>query len=221
VPPLAAASARPRGLARALLRARGMIAALVVLVLAAPVPPRPPAASPDPLEAAYAALTRITEGEPAIGEVQSAAARRAAGAVPVAAGGVRSRAAALLPRLTAEYRNDQRSYRVAGLQGSGEVDYVRSSPGQVFLVRATWELSALLLPPGPAPSAAGATERARRSEEAARRATELFYERRRLQLTLLVDAPPTPLGQAELEVELARLTAELDLLTGGLFARAR
>jgi hypothetical protein len=197
-----------------------MIVALAALLLAASNPARPPEPA-DPLEAAYAALTRITDGEPSIAEVQGAAARRAAAAVPMAAGAARSRAAAFLPRLTAEYRNDQRSYRVAGLQGSGEVDYVRSSPGQVFLVRATWELSALLLPPGPAASPAGATERARRSDEAARRATELYYERRRLQLTLLVDAPPTPLGQAELEVELARLTAELDLLTGGLLARAR
>ncbi|HYG66920.1 MAG TPA: hypothetical protein VD838_04645, partial [Anaeromyxobacteraceae bacterium] len=173
------------------------------------------------LEAAWATLTRVAEGEPTIGEVQAAAARRASSAVPEPAGAGRTRAAALLPRLTAEYRNDQSSYRVAGLQGSGEVDYVRSSPGQTFLVRATWELSALVAPPAPAPAASGAAERARRSEEAARRATELYYARRRLQLTLIVDPPPTPLGQAELEVELARLTAELELITGGLFGRAR
>jgi hypothetical protein len=197
-----------------------MNATLAALLLVAPIPPRPTPPPPDPLEAAYAALTRVTDGEPSIVEVQTAAAHRAAAAVPASAGAGRSRAAALLPRVTTEYRNDQRSYRVAGLQGSGEVDYVRSSPGQVFLIRATWELSALIVPPGPTPAATGAVERAKRSDEAARRATELFFARRRLQLTLLVEAPPTPLGQAELEVELARITAELDLLTGGLFARA-
>lgn len=198
-----------------------MIATLTALLLAAPNVPRAAPPAPDPLEAAYETLSRVTQGEPSIAEVQTAAARRASAAVPAPAGAGRSRAASLLPRLTAEYRNDQRSYRTAGLQGSGEVDYVRSSPGQVFLVRATWELSALVVPPGPPPSATGAVERAKRTDEAARRATELYYERRRLQLTLLVDAPPTPLGQAELEVELARLTAELDLLTGGLFGRTR
>lgn len=197
--------------------------ALVAAAVATSPPLRPappPAAEPDPLDDAYRTLARATAGEPAVAEVQAAAGRRAADAFPAPEGAARARLAALLPRFTAEFRSDQRSYRVAGLQSSGEVDYVRSSPGQEIALRATWELSALLTP-APPPSAAGASERARRRDEAAQRATELWFERRRLQLTLLLDPPAAPLARAELELEIARRTAELDVLTGGLFGGGR
>jgi hypothetical protein len=127
--------------------------------------------------------------------------------------------AALLPRITAEYRQDERSYRVVGLQGSGEVDYLRLAPGTAFAVRATWDLGALVAAPGELAAAAEAAARARRREEAVKRATDLFYERRRLRLELLVAPPATALERAAAELEVERLGAELDALTGGLLTR--
>lgn len=163
-------------------------------------------------------LGRILAGEPSTREVQAAAAREVEQAVPdPAALAARRRLAALLPRLTAEIRSDQQSYRVVGLQGSSEVDYARSSPGTTLRVQATWELSDLLAWRGEPPATSAALSRHRRREEAMRRATSLCFERRRLLVLLALDPPATALARAEAELELDRTTAELDALTGGLY----
>ncbi len=195
---------------------------ILVLVAALALPPR--VAEPDPAPPADVApealrvLARIAAGEPSAAEVQEAAARRAATDEPDLA---RRRLAELLPRLTAEVRHDERSDRVVGLQTSGEVDYVRLMPGNTFIVRATWELSRLLDPQPAGDAARAASERLRRRDEVVRRATALYFERRRLRLALLVDPPREVRARAEAELELDRLTAELDALTGGIFARGR
>ncbi|HVI92472.1 MAG TPA: hypothetical protein VM753_00620 [Anaeromyxobacter sp.] len=174
---------------------------------------------PTDLEVARA-LAALGAGEPDVGAVQAAAAQAAeAGAPPASGFARRARMAALLPRVTAEYRQDERSYRVVGLQGSGEVDYLRLAPGTAFAVRATWDLGALVAAPGELAAAAEAAARARRREEAVKRATELFYERRRLRLELLVAPRATALDRARAELEVERLGAELDALTGGLLTR--
>lgn len=195
---------------------------LLAAALAAPAsrPPDPPEPGawtldePGPAEAeALRALARVAAGEPTAAEVQAAAARRAE------AGSERRdgpRLAALLPRVTVELRHDERSDRVLGLQGSGEVDYVRAGPGNAVLVRATWDLPLL---------AAGDRDRAapdpRRRDEVVRRATDAYFERRRLRLALLLDPPRDARARAEAELAVDRLTAELDALTGGLFAERR
>jgi len=130
----------------------------------------------------------------------------------------RRRVAALLPRLSAEVRADQSSYRVYGLQTSGEVDYGRSSPGSSVRVVATWELSDLFASRGEPAAASSALSRLRRREEAVKHATALYYERRRLLVLLALEPPATPLGRAEAELELERTTAELNQVTGGLYA---
>lgn len=171
---------------------------------------------------ALRALAALAAGEPPIAEVQEAAARTADLQAPEAEGFARrARAAALLPRLTAEVRRDERSYRVVGLQSSGEVDYRHLSPGSAVLLRATWELGELVAAPGELAAAAASEARARRRLEAVRRATALFYERRKAQLELLLAPPERALARAEAELEVERLAAELDALTGGLLAGRR
>jgi hypothetical protein len=153
--------------------------------------------------------------------VQAAAAAVALRELPDAAEvGARRRWAALLPRLTAELRHDESGYRVVGLQGSGEVDYARYSPGTTVALRATWELSGLLVP-RPVEPASAALARARHRDRAVRLATELFFERRRRLLSLLATPPADPVARAGAELELDRLAAELDALTGGLFTGGR
>jgi len=207
-------------LARRLLLRRRMppALALVALLLSAP-PAQPPTASspppPDPLRL----LARLAAGEPSIARVQAAAAAAVEEAVPdPVALAARRRLAALLPRLSAELKADQRSYRVVGLQGSSEVDYLRSSPGSSVSVQATWELPDLVASRGEPASASAALTRQRRREEAVRRATALFYERRRLLVLLALDPPATPLARAEAELEVERTAAELDAVTGGTFS---
>jgi hypothetical protein len=179
------------------------------------------AAVPGPPEVdALRALAVVAAGDPPVAEVQAAAARQAEGEGPVIEGFPgRSRLAALLPRLSVEYRRDERSYRVVGLQGSGEVDYLRLAPGNAFQVRATWDLGALVAAKGELAAASAAASRAARREGAARRATALFFERRRAMLALLLAPPAGALARAEAELAVDRLTAELDALTGGLFSR--
>jgi hypothetical protein len=193
-----------------------MAPSLLALLLAAP--PVAPVAPPDPARL----LARLTAGEPSIAEVQVAAARHAEAATPDPAGlARRRRMAALLPRVTAQVRHEENAYRVTGLQGTSEVDYLRSSPGTSYSLLATWELGDLVAATGEAAAAAAALARARRRDEAVHQATTLFFERRRRLAALLADPPPDARARLEAELELARVTAELEALTGGLLAERR
>jgi hypothetical protein len=170
---------------------------------------------------ALRALALLSAGEPGILEVQAAAASAADADSPGAVGfGRRARLAALLPRVTAEYQRVERSYRVVGLQGSGEVDYLRLSPGYSVQLRATWDLGGLVAATGEVSAASEAASRARTRAEVVKRATGLFYERRRLRLSLLLEPPATAIARAQAELEIDRLGAELDALTGGRWAGA-
>lgn len=195
-------------------------ALLLPLALLAPpdLAPRPPAAHPPEAEA-FRALAAAAAGGPDIQDVQAAAAREAERAFELAEGGHRpTRLAALLPRLGAEVRIDRTSSRVVGFQGSGEVDYLRLEPGAAVILRASWDLGGLA---GPRGEAAGASRiaRARGREAAVRRATDLFYARRRALVALLLAPPASSLARAEAELEVDRLGAELDAVTGGLLSR--
>jgi hypothetical protein len=198
-----------------------MLAHALAAALALGAPPASP--RPDLVEReALRALAAAAVGEPAIAEVQEAAARTADREAPEAEGfGRRARLAALLPRLTVEGRRDERSYRVTGLQASGEVDYQHLAPGSALLVRATWDLGELVASKGELGAAAASEARARRRVEAVRRATALYYQRRRAQLALLLAPPDGARERAEAELELEALAAELDALTGGLYSGRR
>jgi hypothetical protein len=193
----------------------------MALLLAALLLAAPPASAPAPPDPARL-LARFTASEPEIAEVQAAAARHAEAATPdPALLARRRRLSALLPRITAEVRHEERDYRVAGLQGTGEVDYLRSSPGTSYALHATWELGDLVAATGEAAAAAAALARATRRDEAVRKATALHFERRQRLLALLSDPPPDARARAAAELELARVTAELDALTGGLLSGRR
>lgn len=182
-----------------------------------PSAPTHPLAPPpeDPELLALRALAAVAAGEPDVAVVQAAVAREALRGTPDPAEWPgRARKAALLPRLTAEIRHDERSNRTVGLQTAGEVDYLRLTPGTTFMVRATWTLPDLVAHAGEVAAATAAAARQRHVEEAVKRATALYFERRRLKLALLLVPPADPLGRAQAELEIARLAAELDVLTG-------
>jgi hypothetical protein len=185
--------------------------------LRAPTSPEP---DPAPPTTSYRALALAAAGDPDVTAVQAAAARIAdAGGEDAATFPRRARLAALLPRITAEYRHAEQSSRVVGLQGAGEVDYLRLAPVDAFLVRATWDLGALVAATGEVPAASGAAVRARRRAEAVSHATALLFERRDRRLALLLAPPADALARAHAELEIDRLGAILDALTGGLISR--
>jgi hypothetical protein len=168
---------------------------------------------------AVRALAAVAAGEPPVEEIQDAAARTADRQVSGAEGFARrARTAALLPRFTVEVRRDERTSRIVGLQTAGEVDYQHLTPGSSISLSATWDLGELVAARGEVAGAQAEAERARRRGEAVRRATALYYERRRERLALLLEPPDGALERAEAELRIDRLAAELDALTGGLLS---
>jgi len=208
-----------------------MLAILPFALLVAAPPPRheaaaaPPRPSP-PSEVAEARaaqlLARLADGEPDVEEVQRAAAAGAR-ADPEELEGWRRRAgrAAWLPKLSAEVRRDDRTWRVVGLTGSGEVDYQRAAPGIEAAVRAVWELDALVFAAGEIRAAEAAARLLRRREDLVARATRLYFERQRLRAALFLSPPEDVAERADRELALEEITAELDALTAGLFRRGR
>jgi hypothetical protein len=163
-------------------------------------------------------LVAAARGDPAIGDVQSAAARCSDPLGPERGAVARAKSAALLPKVTAEVRFDDRSYRIVGHQASGEVDYSRLAPGWTAAVRATWDLGGLVAPQSGRLTARGLLESAQRRDQAVKGATAAFFERRRRRLALEMEPPSDPAARAREELEVERLGAELDALTCGAFA---
>jgi hypothetical protein len=190
-----------------------MLPILLATALAAEAVP------PAPVDHAAARLLhRAGNGEPAVGEVQRAAADLASAG---ASSSWRSRArlAALVPRVSADLKIDERRYRVVGLTASSEVDYVRDSPSMVIGFRLSWDLGGLVFADAELRAAQQASATAKVRAEAVRQATRVYYERQRLLLEVASEPAATARERAEQELRLEELAAELDALTGGLYAR--
>jgi hypothetical protein len=167
--------------------------------------------------AAASLLRRAADGEPALREVQDAAARRAFRSRPLAVA-TRARFAALLPKVTAELQRDDRRYHVAGLTSTSEVDYVRHTPGTQVSVRLSWDLAGVVFADAELRSAGDADAAAKVASDAVERATRLYFERQRLLLALAAAPPAAAKERAERELEIAELGGILDALTGGLWS---
>jgi len=172
-------------------------------------------ARPDARDEAAWLLGMVLAGEPRIAAVQRAAEARAAPSREEADGWQRrSRLSALLPKLGAQLRHDERSYRVVGLTSGAEVDYLRSMPGDTLTVRLDFDLPALVFGRQELQAVAAAQNAEARRRAAVERATKLYYERLRLRLTLLSSPPEEPDARAAMEIDLEAVTAELHALTG-------
>ncbi|HYQ81484.1 MAG TPA: hypothetical protein VEP68_08285 [Anaeromyxobacteraceae bacterium] len=200
-----------------------MVPALLLLLVATDPPasraqPPPPPAEAEVRAARAAALAWA--GEPTVEAVQRAAAAQLDGERE-RLDSLRSRArqAAWLPRLSAEMEHDERTTRVVGFTGAAESDYVRTSPGWRGGLRAAWELDRLLFAREELALAEAASRLARHREERVERATRLLFQRVSLKAELWLSPPPDPAERARRELELARVAAELDALTGGLLGR--
>ena len=172
-------------------------------------------APPGAREEAARLLGHALAGEPRVETVQRAAAARAGVGRDEAEGWRRrARLSALVPRVSAQYRRDERTYRVAGLASTSEVDYVRDAPGDTFSLRLDWNLEGLVLGREELAAAAAAQRAQAHRQHAVDRATHLYYERVRLRLALVATPPADARERAEVELRLEEVTAELDGLTG-------
>ena len=191
--------------------------------------PPPSEAAPPPAEAPHAiraeasrALASAAAGEPSIAEVQEAAAAYD-GVAPdrLRSWVARPRSAAWLPRITLDASRTDRDTRVIGVTGTVESDYLRASPSVQLGVRATWDLDQLVFSREEPAAAWTASRLMDRREERVRRATRLYFQRRRLVAQLALEPPRDAVSRAVRENQIDELTAELDAVTGGLFSGRR
>jgi hypothetical protein len=203
---------------------------LAILLAAPPAAPSLPAvpASPSP-DAALTArldgnriLTAVAAADPPIAEVQRAAAAHD-GVDPdrLRSWVARPRSAHWLPRVSLDASRTERDTRVVGVTGTVESDYLRLNPSTQFGVRLSWDLDQLVFSRDEPATAWTASRLIDRREERVRRATKLYFQRRRLLIQLALDPPREALLRAERETQVDEITAELDELTGGLFSGRR
>jgi hypothetical protein len=197
---------------------------LLLLALLLAAPPAPSAADPAAMARldGQRVLTVVAAGDPPVAEVQRAAAEHD-GVDPdrLRAWVARPRSAHWLPRVTLDASRTERDTRVVGVTGTVESDYLRLNPSTQFGVRLSWDLDQLVFS-GDEPAAAWTASRLiDRRAERVRRATRLYFQRRRLLVQLALDPPREALQRAERENQVDEITAELDELTGGLLSGRR
>ena len=213
---------------------------LLALLLTAPGAPVSPAA-PVSHGSSLSPGSPAPPGDPALARVESHRVLAAAAAAdpPIAAvqaaaaehDGVdperlrtwvaRPRSAHWLPKVSLDASRTDRDTRVVGVTGTVESDYLRVSPSTTVGVRLTWELDQLVFSKDEPAAAWTASRLVDRREERVRRATKLYYQRRKLVVQLALEPPRDALLRAERENQIDEVTAELDDLTGGLFSGRR
>ncbi|MCX5730833.1 MAG: hypothetical protein NTY18_05675 [Deltaproteobacteria bacterium] len=204
---------------------------LLLLAVLLAAPPATPSAALAPATAdvpasvrneAHRVLVLVAAGDPPIAEVQRAAARHD-GVDPerLRTWVARPRSAHWLPRVTLDASRTERDTRVVGVTGTVESDYLRVNPSTQFGVRLSWDLDQLVFSRDEPAAAWTASRLIDRREERIRRATRLYFQRRRLLVQLALDPPGSPAQRAERENQVDEITAELDELTGGLFSGRR
>jgi hypothetical protein len=192
------------------------VIALVLVLLGPPPPPPPP---PDPAVLARALAELPTR--PSVGDVQTAALRRATLSPRTAQRWLRrARAAAVLPTVQAEVgvRNDQ-GWQLDQEAGDGDALSHDLGAGKLVQVRATWELDRLIFNADELRAARAALDLADTRERLLVRVTQLYFER--AQLLLEIASLPARDGHEAIgrHVRLAEVEAVLTGLTGLSFAR--
>lgn len=136
-----------------------------------------------------------------------------------------SRAAAALPQLTLTYDYDNENN-----WGYGYTEVIPEEPEEYILedqdqdrdhfgqARVRWDLNELIMSSEQIRVIAQAEDMVKLRDKLLEEATRIYFDRRRLQVELLLTPPPDVKGRMEAEVQLLELTARLDSLTGGRFS---
>jgi len=187
------------------MKTKGLFVAALIAVSSA-------GAHADDDHAARRAQARLEAQEPTVREAVTAALRYA-GLSRGGEAGMRRRArlAAVLPTLTlrvsrqTEWDETEEDARVIG----------DVSQDLVLEARATWRLDRLLFDGGELRIASLAQQRARARASVASQTTSLYYKRRATQLEAVWHPAETFEAQAQRDLLLEEMTAQLDALTGG------
>lgn len=137
-----------------------------------------------------------------------------------------SRSAYLLPKLNLQYEKELDSFSdfdyTATDAGDPEpvIDNARTEDDDKYVVRLEWRLDKLVMSSEQIRVINEAQDIVKLRDKVLDEVTRLYFDRRRLQVDLLL-APPTDLReQIDSELRLQELTANLDALTGGAFTAA-
>ena len=137
-----------------------------------------------------------------------------------------SRNAAYLPEVQLRYYyydrlNEGYQYAVND-EGNAEalIEDADTDKDNVYQVTLKWKLDDLVMSSERIRVISEAQDVVKLRDKVLRQATQIFFDRRRLQVELLLSPPGDLRAQVEDEIRLMELTAELDALTGGQFSRA-
>lgn len=160
----------------------------------------------------------LPPGEPAVSELQAAAEAAALVHLDDLRGWrSRARAAAWLPELTADYRRNVGEIDTLGIRSDLGIDSHNLEDVTRYGVRASWQLSQLVFSREEVAAAQAAIEVQRGRQELLAHVTQLYFERRRLQAKLASVADREE--GSGLALNLAEVTAQLDVLTDGFLSR--
>jgi hypothetical protein len=107
-------------------------------------------------------------------------------------------------------RPDESLYHV--LEDAGEDGYA------YYAVKASWDLGDLVMSNERIRMLNEAQDLARLREDVLSQVTKVYFERRRLQVAMELEPPQSVEAEAERQLEVLEMTAELDAMTGGRFS---
>ena len=137
-----------------------------------------------------------------------------------------SERAARLPELQFRYYYYDRLNKgyEYGLDAAGEalanLDDADTDSDHVYQVTLKWRLDELIMSSERIRVISESQDVVKLRDKVLRQVTQTYFDRRRLQVDLLLSPPADLRAQVEDEIRLMELTAELDALTGGGFSRA-
>ena len=137
-----------------------------------------------------------------------------------------SRNAAYLPEVQLRYYYYDRlntGYEYAVNDGGDAEAFIEDADtdkDNVYQVTLKWKLDDIVMSSERIRVISEAQDVVKLRDKVLRQVTQIFFDRRRLQVELLLSPPGDLRAQVEDEIRLMELTAELDALTGGQFSKA-
>ncbi len=160
-------------------------------------------------------------GEPSVREVQEVAMRYALVSDDVLNGYQRSaKWTKLLPRTRLRYDQDVDDDKNVTINETGERDVdLDENFNTGYDVTLEWRLDEMLMGPTRVQAIRETSRLVQLRDDILDETTKIYFERRRVQLDLLMNPPTDAKARTAKELRLEELTANLDALTGGWFSQ--
>lgn len=173
-----------------------------------------------PLAASGGVLDQFAN-EPTVREVQEVAMRYALVSDDVLNGYQRSaKWTKLLPRTRVAYRQVAEDDTAVDVNEVGERDLtVEDDVQSLTLVQLEWRLDEMLMGPARIQTIRESARLVNLRDDILDEVTKIYFDRRRVQVDLLMSPPQDARSKATKDLRLEELTANLDALTGGWFSQ--